>query len=294
MVVSLCGASAFRIYDRAPLRVAAKRILPTACCVLYTLFMSLLSDRAVVLRRLDYSETSQILAFLTRGHGLIRLIAKGIKRSTKSRFAPAIDLFELGDAVWSSRAERRQNLAILTEWKQLQGFVGLRENLDRLYAAQYAAEVTAALTVEFDPHPELFDTLVGFLEAVAGADQTLGPLCTYQRDLLLHIGLLPRGDACVGCHTSLATNSDVRVYFSSHEGGLLCRDCEPSYVEKRLVDAATLQASLAGTVTNPVAIEAFDLLNYHLSHLMHQEPKLAGFVNPAARRSRPDDPPTPG
>ena len=65
-------------------------------------------------------------------------------------------------------------------------------------------------------------------------------------------------------------------------------------MEKRLVDAATARATLAGTVSASVAIEAFDLLNYHLSHLMHKEPKLAGFVVPAARRSRLDDPPVPG
>ncbi len=247
----------------------------------------------MVLRRMDYSETSQILAFLTREHGLIRLIAKGIKRSTKARFATAIDLLELGEAVWSSRADRRQNLALLTVWKEVRAFVGLREKLDRLYAAQYAAEVTAELTVEFDPHPELFDRLIDFLGVVADSEESLRHLCTYQRDLLEQIGLLPRGDACAGCQATLATSFAGRVYFSSHEGGLLCRDCEPSYVEKRLVDAATARATLAGAVSASVAIEGFDFLNYHLSHLMHKEPKLAEFVVPAARRSRLDDPPVP-
>ncbi|MCH7814056.1 MAG: recombination protein O N-terminal domain-containing protein, partial [Planctomycetes bacterium] len=49
--------------------------------------MSFISERAVVLRRVDYSETSQVLVLLTRGHGKVRAIAKGIKRSTRKHFA---------------------------------------------------------------------------------------------------------------------------------------------------------------------------------------------------------------
>ncbi len=37
--------------------------------------MASVKDVAIVLRRLDYSETSQVLAMLTREHGQQRLIA---------------------------------------------------------------------------------------------------------------------------------------------------------------------------------------------------------------------------
>jgi len=130
--------------------------------------MALRSDLAVVLRRLDYSETSQILVLFSRKHGKIRLIAKGIKRSTKNRFAPAIDLLEVGQVVWSARLDRQQNLATLTEWKQLEAFCQLRENLDRLYAAEYAAEVTSEVTQDGDPHPALYEALVQFLKSRSG------------------------------------------------------------------------------------------------------------------------------
>ena len=54
--------------------------------------MPLVKDEAIVLRRLDSSESSQVLVFFTREHGPQRLIAKGIKRGTKQRFATGIDL----------------------------------------------------------------------------------------------------------------------------------------------------------------------------------------------------------
>ena len=157
--------------------------------------MALLNDDAVVLRRLDYSETSQIVVMLARTHGKIRLIAKGIKRSTKTRFATAIDLLELGHVVWSSRPDRQRSLSPLTEWKQFNAFVGLRSSLSRLYAAQYAAEITSELTADEDPHPKLFDALVEYLKAVTLSDEPLVPLCAYLRVVLIEIGLMLRGDA---------------------------------------------------------------------------------------------------
>src|SRR5215510_10576041 len=99
--------------------------------------MPLLRDSAVVLGRLDYSETSQILVLFTREQGKVRAIAKGAKRSTKARFAPGIDLLDIGSVVISVRHERAEGLATLTEWKQTRSLSGLREKLERLSAAQY-------------------------------------------------------------------------------------------------------------------------------------------------------------
>ncbi len=310
--------------------------------------MALVSDRAIVLRRLDYSETSQILALFTREHGQVRVIAKGIKRSTRSRFAVGIDLLELGHVTWSARADRPQNLAILTEWKQVDAFVGLREQLERLHAAQYAAEITAELTIDRDPHPTLFDHLQLFLgklsvvrcqssvvspqlsaepQACPGRDnlkqsvshsairnpnsaipipqssQSLASLCEFQRALLIEIGLMPQGENCVGCRSAVVPDEAEGVYFTSHEGGLLCRNCEASYVEKRLVSPGAIRVLSGGpldqhsalspqpsalspqpSVLDSLAGEVFALLNYHISHLMHKEPRLAEYVLPSARR----------
>ncbi len=60
--------------------------------------MPLVSDRCICLRKLDYSETSQILMLMSRDYGIIRVIAKGAHRKTKagaSRFDGGIDLLDV-------------------------------------------------------------------------------------------------------------------------------------------------------------------------------------------------------
>lgn len=241
--------------------------------------MAYLKDTAIALRRLDYSETSQVLAFYTAAHGQQRLIAKGIKRGAKKRFAAGIDLLESGEIVFTRSARGGDALGILSEWRQLSLHAPLRDRLDRLYAAQYAAELTAALTIEDDPHPPIFDALNAALRALCETGEPVGAVVEFQAALLTETGLMPRLEACVSCGTVCPTNADL--YFSSHEGGLMCPDCERHRVEKRLVAPAAVEALATGTpVPARWRVAAFDLLDYHVTHLMGRPPKLSRFVVP--------------
>ncbi len=235
----------------------------------YPRAMSLIRDQAVVLGRLDYSETSQVIVLLTREHGKVRAIAKGIKRGTKQRFAAAIDLLELGSVVLSARQDRPHTLANITEWKQTRSLLGLREKLHRLHAGQYVAEITAALTEDWDPHAVMYDALVHALVVLGDADTPLPAVTAYQQKLLDEIGSWPRFDACVLCG-----RMDELTHFSSFEGGMICRHCEPTHIEKREVGPIT-RAMLIDISTTNDPTPAFDLLDYHISHLMGRAPKLS-------------------
>ncbi len=197
--------------------------------------MAIIRDQAVVLARFDYSETSQVIVLLTRQHGKVRAIAKGIKRGTRNRFAVGIDLLDIGQVVASSRQERSANLATVTEWKQTHSLSGLREKLFRIHGAEYMAEVTGHLTEDWDPHVELFDALVAALLALCEAPEPLTPVVAYQLRLLESIGSQPGFDTCLRCGRS----NDL-THFSSLEGGVICRHCEPGQVEKWAVSPATL------------------------------------------------------
>lgn len=246
----------------------------------------LIKDTAIVLRRLDYSETSQVLAVLTREHGQQRLIAKGIKRSTKSRVATGIDLLDLGSVVFTRRPGKEDVLATLTEWRQEDGFSHLRRDLPRCYAAQYAAEVTSQFTEVHDPHPGLFDALKRLLAALADHEPAAA-LAAYLWQLLTEIGLRPELSRCMSCGRSV--QGDRQVYFSSREGGAICRDCEPAVVDKRRVEGQVLSAltglSALGDDSSltpvPEAVEGqvssllLDLLDYHLTQLMGRPAKLS-------------------
>ncbi len=238
--------------------------------------MTLIKDSAIVLRRLDYSETSQVLSMFTREHGQQRLIAKGVKRSTKTRVAVGIDLLELGRVVFSIRPGKEDNLATLTEWRQEDNFAYLRRDLSRCYAAQYAAEVTSHLTETHDPHPGLFDGLRDMLLALKEQD-ALPTLATFLWVMLTEIGLRPDMSRCMSCNRSVSAGD--ALYFSARQGGTICRDCEPAVVEKRRIADGVAQV-LATKAWHKTALvgPVFDLLDYHITEIMARRPRLSKIL----------------
>ncbi len=232
--------------------------------------MSSISDEAIVLSRIDYSETSQVLVCFTRNHGKVRVIGKGLKKSTKTRFAAGIDLLDIGHLTISARHARTEQLSTIIEWKQTKSLGGLRDSLQRLYAAQYIADITSRLTEDWDPHETLFLALVNALKATSTADQVLLSVVEYQRQLLQEIGSYPRFDCCMLCQ-----RRDHLSHFSSFEGGMICQHCQTQQVEKKRLLPATLSALQHRASADNYA-GAFKTLNYHISHQMGKESALAG------------------
>jgi len=236
--------------------------------------MPLIKDEAVALRRLDYSETSQVLVFFTRANGKQRLIAKGIKRGTKVRFATGIDLLEQGQLVFSRRDQAAPRLGTLTEWRQEDVFADLRRDLRWMYAGQYASEAVDAATEENDPAARLYDATVTVLRSLAR--EGLPALVRFQRTLLEQIGLAPDLTRCVVCGRQWS--GKTRAMFSARQGGLICRECEGPLVEKRPVEAEVAAALIDGSIGEQVAAGAFDLLDYHLTESLGRRLRLSRYV----------------
>src|SRR3954470_6954423 len=133
--------------------------------------MPLVHDRCICIRKVEYSETSQILTLFSRAHGRLQLIAKGAHRRTKvgaSKFDGGVDLLDVGEAVFSYAPERE--LAPLCEWHLTEGHLELRRDLRAMHLGLYAAELVGFLFEEHDAHPDLFDRLERVL-SMLGTDR---------------------------------------------------------------------------------------------------------------------------
>jgi DNA repair protein RecO (recombination protein O) len=254
-------------------------------------------DQAIVLRVTEFSESSQIVWLFTERSGQVRLMAKGVRRSTKARTAVGLDLLECGEAGFDP-ARPNAELGTLTEWALRDAHLGLRRSLPHLLAGLYAAELVASFTLAEDPHPQLFETFKRFLavaadeassnaaESAAGAaggvgrpdsDRVAALVVRFQTRLLEAIGYAPRLDACVQC--GRAVPSAEPAFFSSGAGGLLCRDCEMPFIEKR-----RLPRGLRGEETRADPLAWFDLLEYHLTALLGRPLRSSGRLREALAR----------
>jgi DNA repair protein RecO (recombination protein O) len=255
--------------------------------------MPLISDPCICLRKVEYSETSQILWLLTREHGLQRLIAKGAHRRTKagaSRFDGGIDLLDRGHAVFTHDPQR--DLGTLCEWKLIEGNLDLRKNLRRLYLALYAAELVCNVIEENDPQPDMYDALAASLPELAGprCEETFLAL---ELRVLRHAGYLPELTACVNC--GAAVGGAQEDYFSPARGGVVCRNCHASFPDRIALDARLLrlaQAMARASTRLPILSRAQTdpinrILAEHIQHAVGRRLRMARYVVEEAGDKRP-------
>ncbi len=195
---------------------------------------------AIVLRVVEFSETSCIVTLFTRTLGKITTIAKGARRK-KSPFEAALDLIAICRIVFLHKSS--QSLDILTEAKLQRRFRSSAQDLDRFYAGLYLIELLNLMTDDADPHEDLFDeavTAIGLIDAVDLADggdnenlRSLGiakvstkhALINFEIRLLDLLGHLPMLTNCVDCGRPKTTIS--RVQFGLNRGGIICQNCRP-------------------------------------------------------------------
>ncbi len=227
--------------------------------------MAIYTDNAVCLRRLDYSETSQVLTLFAAEHGVVRMIAKGMKRSTKTRVAVGVDMLELGQVVWSAGpAAAEGRLATLREWHQQEIFPDIRHDLQAVMVAQYAAELVLSVLAEHDPQPALFAVLVKFLGHIGPGKSNLASLVRLTWLVLHYAGHLPQWSQCGQCGRSVAPGESA--FFGMHTGGLVCSACAGRAGQRVRVERP-LSAALAAGRPERVAVPAFLLLDTYVSHL---------------------------
>jgi DNA repair protein RecO (recombination protein O) len=192
---------------------------------------------AIVLRLIEFSETSVVATLFTRDFGKITALAKGARRP-KGPFEAALDLLALVRVVFLHKSS--DALDLLTEAKLERRFRAAARDLTRLYAGYYVAELLAELTDEDDPHPELFDEANRTLELLDGDAPVATTLLRLELSALRLLGHLPSLAECVGCGAPVAT--DGRVPFGLVAGGVLCPRCRAGQRSVVSVSAAALAA----------------------------------------------------
>lgn len=176
--------------------------------------MSLYRDEGVVLRTLRLGEADRIVTMITKGHGKVRAVAKGVRR-TKSKFGGRLEpLSHVTLLCWQGR-----ELDIVNQAEVTDAFRTVREDLARVAKAYTVLEVADQISQERHANSRLYDMVVGALRALDAQDPPLLVPAFCLKVLALE-GSAPVLDECVSCG-----ERDGLVAFDLVEGGVLCQSC---------------------------------------------------------------------
>ena len=196
--------------------------------------MPLYTVNAIVLRRMNFSETDRIVTLYTREHGKISAIAKG-SRKPISRLSGATETLTYGKVALATG----KNLEVITQFEVKESFPRIREDLKRLAYAGYCAELTDVLTEDRQPSGDLFDLLLSTLYLMERPNDPEKIAHMFELKLMKLLGYEPALDECLRCRKPLPVSD---LFFSPSLGGMVCRECGPLPDDAIQIPQAAIEA----------------------------------------------------
>lgn len=168
-----------------------------------------------ILHRRDFRDSSQIIEVLSRDHGRVGLVARGVKRP-KSRLRGVLQPFAPVFVSWVAGRE----LATMSGAEPGAG-APLRLTDTRLMSGFYINELVLRLTHRFDPQPDVFERYGHCLAELAGDGAPAATLRGFELDLLeaLGFGLNLTREAVTGAPVKAGRYYDFVVDEGPHEAG---------------------------------------------------------------------------
>jgi DNA repair protein RecO (recombination protein O) len=211
--------------------------------------VTLYRDTGVVLRTYKLGEADRIVVVMTAGHGKVRAVAKGI-RKTKSRFGARLEPPSNAAMMFY----QGRSLDIITQAETIDHFRPIRDDLNRMTDAMALLEAVDHTVQEREPDARLYQMLVAALRTLADA-QPRSPLlvAAFYWKLLSLEGFGPLLDSCASCGTPVDDGAEL-IAFDLSQGGALCRTCRrgvPVSPGALALMRRVLEGGLAGALAEP-------------------------------------------
>lgn len=237
---------------------------------------------AIVLRQRRLGEADKIVTLHTAQHGKLDAVAKGVRRPT-SRLGGHLEALNHVALLLA----RGRDLDVITQAQTVEPFRVLRDDLNRLSCALYAAEIVDRITPERAPALAVFNLLLNTLRRLSDGVGVWLVLRYFEMQLLDLSGYRPELMECVTCRQRL---QPVVNSFSPVAGGALCRPCaivtrgvaRPLTVNAlkvlRLLQRETFEAAARLQVPPPLDAEIEGHLRSYLYHVLERDVRSAAFV----------------
>lgn len=176
---------------------------------------------AINLKSYNLKDSDKIVVMYSKELGLIRGVAKGVKKP-KSRLGARMDSLVANKVM----LYKGKNLDTICQAEALNTFKDSRQDYDKLMYSSYISEIISIFGVEDDPSSkEVYDLFYKALDRISNADSkkdVMIAVIKFQLKMMLIVGFGLEFDTCLCCREEIL-NEDM--YFSIQMGGVVCEEC---------------------------------------------------------------------
>lgn len=182
--------------------------------------MNKFTTDVITLRSYNLSESDKIIVMYSKDKGLLRCVAKGVKKPS-SKIGSCFDSL-IATQVLIAKGKK---LDTISQAQGINSFSALRKDFSKLSYAMYCADIINAFSIEDDlGSSEIYELFYNTLSALASSKNKLNTiLCAmkFQINLMELLGYGLELDNCIKCNCAIGET----VVFSKTAGGVLCPDC---------------------------------------------------------------------
>lgn len=190
------------------------------------------STSAINLKSYNLGEADKIIVMYSRDHGIIKCVAKGVKKPT-SKLGGRIQTLVANKLLMA----KGKNLDIICQAEMIDNFRPIQKDISKLTYSIYCAELINSFGVENDSHSEkIYDIFFESLKNIALAtnnDEILWTVIRFKLKLMQEIGYAVELRTCVKCNKEI--NNDLYA-FCSYSGGIICEECNNQGAKNHAVE----------------------------------------------------------
>ena len=234
----------------------------------------------MVLRKLDYGEADRIFTLLTRDHGKVGAIAKGVRRAS-SKLGPSLELYSHVDVLL---ARGRGELDVVAQVTRIPGY-RIEGDVERVAHAALIAELTERVCEDRHPLDGVYELAVSSLAELSRETDPRRASAWFLMAALDLLGYAPQLVNCASCERPLPARP---APFSAEAGGFLCDRCAlPAMEPVPLASIKVLRLMASGDLEtyrrlrlDAVLLNSIDaVLQMQLEHHLDRRLKSVQFLN---------------
>ena len=176
---------------------------------------------AINLKSYSLNDADKIIVMYSKDNGLIKGVAKGIKKP-KSKLGARMDLLVAN----SLQLFKGRSMDTILQAQTVNNFKKSREDIDKLMYSSYISELIVNIgegseSASQEIYELLYKALHRISEATSKKDILIAVI-KFQLKILLIMGFCVELDTCLCCREQVL---DENMYFSSSMGGIICEEC---------------------------------------------------------------------
>jgi len=181
----------------------------------------IVKTEAIVLSKMDFSDTSIITNLFTKDFGKFSLIIKG-GRNPKNRIGPLIDIPNYLNIVFYKKENRE--LQLLSSADSINHFPGIKNDYYKIIYAFAIVEIIKKLIPDNELHNKLFNGVVRILTLLNSSDEAVEILFSrFFLFFLEEIGFQVQLNECSICGKNQLHQQSLGFNFNS---GIICESCK--------------------------------------------------------------------